>query len=262
MLPIARPLRRLVHLPLHPVGCTFLQLRASPGRLTSATSLQIRLRRQAMLGASSKPAGSSDQAPEQSDSPRQSGSSTPKPTNASPAPAKPPTPLGLRPGMSGTPPANAPKDGANTNKRRVPSDAETAGTRKPPSRKQNVLPPVSLEDFSDSVLTDVLRATVDPAKVSEHIVFLPELSQGLKDSNDPLKLSLDNIDSAIMEAATAWPRQKSLLSYFLPCWSRAQAQKRSPPRDTNEEKMHVLSEAKRLCISNGLFAVTVPDLFG
>lgn len=181
--------------------------------------------------------------------------------DASSTVANPPTPLGLRPGTPATAP-NAPKEGENTNKRRVPSDAETAETRKPPPRKQNFLAPVSLEDFSDRVLTEVLRATVDPAKASDQVTFLPELSQGLKDSDEPLKLSLDNIDSAIMEAASAWPSEKSLLSYFLPCWSRAQEKKSAPPRDADEAKIHVLNEAKRLCISNSLFAVTVPDLFG
>lgn len=165
-----------------------------------------------------------------------------------------------KPGTPRAPPT-ASRDGPSPNKRRVPADSETAETRKPPPRK-NVLAPLSLEDFSDRVLTEVLRATVDPAKASDLIAFLPDLSQALKDAEEPLKLSLDNIDSAIMEAATSWPREKSLLSYFLPCWSRAQEQKSAPLRDADDAKLNVLSEAKRLCISNSLFAVTVPDLFG
>lgn len=225
--------------------------------LTAPVSIQIRLRRLAKLGTSSKPADSPDQAAEQSETPRPSGSSTPNTADASSTAANPPNARGLRPN-----PPSVPKDSASANKRPVPSDAETAETRKPPPRKQNVLAPVSLEDFSDRVLSEVLRATVDPAKASDHVTFLPELSQGLKDSDEPLKLSLDNIDSAIIEAASAWPHEKSLLSYFLPCWSRAQEKRGAPPRDADEAKIHVLNEAKRLCISNSLFAVTVPDLFG
>ncbi|MBE3041146.1 hypothetical protein IMZ48_00875, partial [Candidatus Bathyarchaeota archaeon] len=56
----------------------------------------------------------------------------------------------------------------------MPSDAETPETRKPPPRKPPT--PVSLEDFSDRVLTDILHATVNPAKASDHVTFLPELS--------------------------------------------------------------------------------------
>lgn len=261
MLLIARPWTRLVPCSLDPVLRAFLQLPTRARALTAPAFLQIRLRRLAKLGSSSKPADSPDQAAEQSGTPRRSGSNTPKSEDASSTAANPPTPRGLRPSAPATAP-NTPKHSASTNKRPVPSDAESAETRKPPPRKQNILQPVSLEDFSDRVLTDVLRATVDPAKASDHVTFLPELSEGLKDSDEPLKLSLDNIDAAIIEAASAWPREKSLLSYFLPCWSRAQEKKSSPPRDADEAKMHVLNEAKRLCVSNSLFAVTVPDLFG
>ncbi|SPO03316.1 related to ubiquitin fusion degradation protein 2 [Cephalotrichum gorgonifer] len=223
---------------------------------------KIRLRRLEKLGSSKPATDTTNQTPESPAGPSSpSQSSTQNTAGDSMAPANPFSRLGLKPATPSST-STTPQDGPNSNKRRIPSDVEAVDSRKPPARKLNVLAPLSLEDFSDRVLTDILHATVDPTKASDQIIFLPELSQALKDVDEPLKLSLDNIDAAIMEAASSWPRDKSLLSYFLPCWSRAQEQKRAPPRDATEDKLNVLSEAKRLCISNCLFAVTVPDLFG
>jgi ubiquitin conjugation factor E4 B len=122
----------------------------------------------------------------------------------------------------------------------------------------------SLGDFADRVLSHIFRVTVDPSRlVDAHghkLTFLPGVSQELQDTGEPLKLNANVLDSAILEAATAWPQEKPLLNYLLPCWKRA-VRALGSVRDNAKQKREVLEEAKRLCMSNCLFALTIPDLF-
>jgi ubiquitin conjugation factor E4 B len=122
----------------------------------------------------------------------------------------------------------------------------------------------TVEEFADRVLTEILHATVDPDKAAAnpHWKFLAQLSEELKGDGTPLQLSLGNFDQAVIEAATAVPDSQPLLSFLLPCWQRAQNERSHPPRDGNPEKIHVLTEAKRLCVANCFFALAMPELFG
>ena len=114
------------------------------------------------------------------------------------------------------------------------------------------------------MLTEILRATVDPVKAekSHQLTFLAQLSEELSSGGIPLQLSLGNMDQAIIEATTSVPHSQPLLSFLLPCWQRAQQERSRPPRDGDLEKIHVLTEAKRLCIANCFFALAMPELFG
>lgn len=95
----------------------------------------------------------------------------------------------------------------------------------------------------------------------QRLTFLPSLNEELNESGEPLKLSLNILDQALMEAATSYPQDKPLMSYFLPCWKRA-VKASVQFKATEGHKLEVHEEAKRLCMSGCLFALTMPDLYG
>ncbi|UQC75247.1 ubiquitin elongating factor core [Colletotrichum lupini] len=224
----------------------------------------IRLRRLAKLGSSTrspKPEGESSADAETSNSatsevkaPKAPASPTPSFT-PKPATSNPFNQLGVKSG-SGT---SSPAGSNNTeNHKRIASDRAAAPA---PAKKANV--EESLDDFSDRILSHIFRITVDPERVVDthghKLTFLPEASQELQENGSPLKLTTSILDSALLEAVTAIPADKPLLGYLLPSFKRII---RTNILKETAEKREALEEAKRLCVSNALFSLTIPDLFG
>ncbi|KAK3387480.1 ubiquitin elongating factor core-domain-containing protein [Podospora didyma] len=137
-------------------------------------------------------------------------------------------------------------------------------TATPPPRKQTPKEE-SIEDYTNRMLENVFRVTVDPSRTADSfghkLTFLEGLSGELAADLSNLKLSLERVEEAIMEAATAFPLDKPLLDYLLPCWKRV-ARALKTLRGPVPQKEEVLKEARRLCFSNCIFAVTMPELFG
>ena len=119
-------------------------------------------------------------------------------------------------------------------------------------------------DYADKMLSQILRITLDPTREADvhghKLTFLPNLSQDLQESGAPLKLSADVLDSAIVEAATAAPSSRPILDYLIPCWHRV-IRAIKVFRGPAPEKEEVLREARRICFSNCIFALTMPELF-
>jgi ubiquitin conjugation factor E4 B len=115
------------------------------------------------------------------------------------------------------------------------------------------------------VITQIFRVSVDPHVMSnvqgQRLIFLPGVNEELNAAGAPLKLTIDVLEQAIMEAANTWPHDKPLMSYLLPCWKRAVSASNSAKTATGV-RQEVHEEAKRLCMSNCLFALTMPDLYG
>jgi len=133
-----------------------------------------------------------------------------------------------------------------------------------PPRKQHPQKEEPIEDFADRMLVNIFRLTVDPSRevdsTSHGLTYLPNLAQELADEDAPLKLSIDRLEEAIMEGATAWPADKALFDYLLPCWKRT-VRAIKLLRGPSPQKEEILKEARRLCFSNCIFAVTMPELF-
>lgn len=125
----------------------------------------------------------------------------------------------------------------------------------------------SFEDWADKIISNIFRVTVNEDRQTDlhgrQLTYLPGLSAELREQqpDGPLRLSADVIEQAVLESATAFPLEKPLMDYMLPCWKRVVAAKKTL-RAPTPEKEAVLAEAKRLCMSYCLFAVTLPDLFG
>jgi ubiquitin conjugation factor E4 B len=96
---------------------------------------------------------------------------------------------------------------------------------------------------------------------NHRLTFLLNLNQELNESGEPLKLSVNNLDQAIIEACSSWSSDKPLMHYLLPCWKRA-VKAASANKQTSGPKFDLSEESKRLCMSNCLFAVTMPVLYG
>lgn len=134
----------------------------------------------------------------------------------------------------------------------------------PPAKRHS---PETFEDWTDKTISQIFRFTVDEDRKNDihgrPLTFLPGVRDELREQNPtgPLRLSTDVIEQGILESASAFPHDKPLMDYMLPCWKRV-IQARKSLRAATPEKESLLAEAKRMCMSYCLFAVTLPDLFG
>jgi ubiquitin conjugation factor E4 B len=83
----------------------------------------------------------------------------------------------------------------------------------------------------------------------------------LEEQGAPLKLNTGLLDQAILEAASAQQKQTPM-DYLLSCWKRVSAEYRKVRTKSDTARIEVVKEAKRLCMSYCIFAITIPDMFG
>ena len=137
---------------------------------------------------------------------------------------------------------------------------------KAPIKKTNTM--AADEDISSwesRVLGQIFRITLDPHQrddgAGHRVIFLQNLKQELEEENQQVRFSVDKLDSAILEACSTVPHDKSVFDYLLPCWKRLLKAMKGL-RGYANAKDAILKEAKRLCMSNLIFAAEVPELFG
>ncbi|KAH8821209.1 ubiquitin elongating factor core-domain-containing protein [Xylogone sp. PMI_703] len=164
-----------------------------------------------------------------------------------------------------SPAANADGSATDSLAKRPRPESDAQNTQRPAPKKASAVTEEPVEVFEDRTLRNIFRVTLDPNEsvdASNHrLIFLPNLKQDLEEANEPIRLSVSNLDTAIVEAASTIPQKRSVLEYLLPCWKRA-IKTIKGIRSHTTAKDAVLKEAKRLCMSNCIFAVTVPELFG
>ena len=79
----------------------------------------------------------------------------------------------------------------------------------------------------------------------------------------PRRLTIEDLDPAFLEVGSMFTRSKPLLDGFLPFWKNVmRAIKQLRDRRPDNNKLAVMLEAKRLVMSNCIFALTMPELFG
>ncbi|THV54859.1 hypothetical protein BGAL_0018g00150 [Botrytis galanthina] len=146
---------------------------------------------------------------------------------------------------------------------RTESDMQTPPRPAPSTRKPNVAEE-SLEDYENRILAHIFRITLDPNQrtdSSNHkLIFLPELRKELEEEHAEIRLSADKLDGALMEACSTIPHSKPVFDYLLPCWKRIIKASKGL-RGYAGHKDAILKEAKRLCMSNCIFAAEMPDIF-
>lgn len=138
------------------------------------------------------------------------------------------------------------------------STAPSTGT--PPTPK-----PESIEAFEDRTLSAVFRLSLkEEAQRDIHgqRVYLPGLRAELQDEGQELRIQIPVLDQALLEAASKTERQQPL-DYLLPCWKRITKLHKGFRRANDADpKFQVLGEARRLCMSYCVFAITMPEMFG
>ena len=166
--------------------------------------------------------------------------------------------LDPKPPSSGPPKINvapaADEAGLTPMKRERPGSA----TGSPSSRGRE--PP---EEWEDKALRDIFRLSLQAeSKQDSHgyrLHFVGGLRQELEDQGGPIRMTTGNLDQALLEAASNLGKDRPL-DYLLGCWKRVTRQLRVMRPD--DSRYATIKEARRLCMSYCIFAVSMPDMFG
>ena len=239
-----------------------------------ADIFKIRMRRLAKLGGpQSNGSGSStpnenDAASPAQQSPAQPAATSPpiqQPTKTS-APSEPKENPFEQLGMKEEPPQEK-KAPPKINVRPKPASPPAPkhnrdGSERPRSRHRE---PESLEIWQDRSLRSIFRVSLKPEEKKDlsgnQLLFLQNVKEELEQSDKPVRLGVDDLESAITEMASNAPGGKPF-EYLLACFKRTTRALRggrfSGPEDP---KRDILKEARRLCMSYCIFAVTMPDMF-
>ncbi|KAL2867933.1 ubiquitin-ubiquitin ligase UFD2 [Aspergillus lucknowensis] len=144
----------------------------------------------------------------------------------------------------------------------VPPRSSTPVSKAPHPRKSED----TLEAFEDRTLSAVFKLTLAEDRLKDihgqRLTFLPGLRSELEDQNRGLRIDTSILDQALLEAASSQPEGKPL-DYLLPCWKRVTRLHKGFRRTGEDDpKFHLICEARRLCMSYCVFALTMPEMFG
>ncbi|EED23803.1 ubiquitin fusion degradation protein UfdB, putative [Talaromyces stipitatus ATCC 10500] len=148
----------------------------------------------------------------------------------------------------------------------TPNVPSPSASPAPPKQRAAPKAEESLETFEDRTLRALFNITLDENQQKNihgnKLTFLPGVLGELKDEGSEIRLSTGVLDQAILEAASNTGRDTPL-DYLLPCWKRVRRLIKGFRKSSdNDPRFAVISEAKRLCISYCVFAVTMPEMFG
>lgn len=125
----------------------------------------------------------------------------------------------------------------------------------------------SFEDWEDRHLCSIFRISLCPeSKHDAHgnpLQYLAGTRAELEESSQPLRMNTSMLDQALLEAATNVGMNNTPLNYLLSCWKRVSRQHKVSRKNGEEDpKFKMAKEARRLCMSYCIFAVTMPEMFG
>jgi ubiquitin conjugation factor E4 B len=145
-------------------------------------------------------------------------------------------------------------------------EIQTPTQAAPPAKRATMVPATEEPaEFENRILSHIFRVTLDPNQkvdMSGHrLIHLPNLRAELEEENAPIMFTKERLDSAILEACSTISHKKSILDYLLPCWKRTMRTTRGS-RVSVVGRDEILKEAKRLCMSNCIFALEMPELYG
>lgn len=127
-------------------------------------------------------------------------------------------------------------------------------------------PGESLGAWENKVLGSIFRLTLDSALSQDShgnkLHYVGSVRADLEDQKEAITLSTAVLDQAILEAASK-AEKTTPLDYLLGCWKRVSRQYRSlKGTKTEDPRLEIVKEARRLCMSYCMFAVSMPDMFG
>lgn len=124
----------------------------------------------------------------------------------------------------------------------------------------------SLQEWEDRVLGNIFRLTLNLDATADghghHLEYVKGVREDLEEQGEAVRLSTGLLDQAILEAASNVGKRNPL-DYLLECWKRVSRQFKSfRGESVLDPKYDIIKEARRLCMSYCIFAVTMPDMFG
>ncbi|KAJ5662138.1 uncharacterized protein N7477_009754 [Penicillium maclennaniae] len=150
----------------------------------------------------------------------------------------------------------------------TPAASASEKPRSPAPSSPATPPPIkqeSIESFEDRTLGAVFRLALkqdSQRDINGQRIFLPGLQSELQSEGKELLIQTSILDQALLEAASN-QEQRRPLDYLLPCWKRiTKLHKGFRKAREDDPKFQVLCEARRLCMSYCIFAITMPEMFG
>lgn len=144
----------------------------------------------------------------------------------------------------------------------TPAKRDASDTPRPRSSAQTTRE--TPEEWEHKTLSSVFRITLDSKRTKDpqgnQLHYLEGLRTELESDNAPLLFVTALLDQALVEAAQN--QSAKPLDYLLSCWKRIARFTRLLKPGQEDSKLAVMKEAKRMCMSYCVFAVTIPDMFG
>lgn len=130
----------------------------------------------------------------------------------------------------------------------------------PPPRAEE-----SIESFEDRTLSAVFKLSLREDRQQDihghKLIYLPGLRSELENQGREPRIDTTVLDQALLEAASN--AQQKPLDYLLPCWRRISRLHKGFRRARDDDpKFGIICEARRLCMSYCIFAITMPEMFG
>jgi ubiquitin conjugation factor E4 B len=135
-----------------------------------------------------------------------------------------------------------------------------------PPKRPTAKPEETLEAFEDRTLGALFKISLREDRQQDihgqPLIYLPGIKDDLKEQEQGPRIEVGILDQALLEAVSNIGYQKPL-DYLLPCWKRVQRLYKGFRKSREDDpKFTIVREARRLCVSYCIFAITLPDIFG
>lgn len=139
-------------------------------------------------------------------------------------------------------------------------------TARPVSRSRDRNSHKSPESFEDDTLRSVFRITLNPQQPKDvhghQLHVLNGVRADLEEQKAQMRLTVDILGDCIQEAASD-QSEGTPFEYLLGCWKRVARLWRNHRSGNNDDpQVRVIKEARRMCMSYCIFAITMPEMFG
>jgi ubiquitin conjugation factor E4 B len=144
----------------------------------------------------------------------------------------------------------------------TPQKRNSSGTA---STRVNTRVGETIEQFEDRTLRGAFRLTLNPQQTQDinghYLHLVGGLRQELEEGGKRVVLTTETLEQAILEAGSNLGQAKPL-DWLLASWKRlSRLNKGFKERGPANKKWVIVHEARRLCMSWSIFAITTPEIF-
>ncbi|CAK7264291.1 Ubiquitin conjugation factor E4 [Sporothrix epigloea] len=160
--------------------------------------------------------------------------------------------------------------GASTKRQQLDVPQQPTSAAKPATPSPNPIDAAeAFADWTDATISSLLRVTINPDQPKDRhgaaLTLLDDLRSEILERNGgsdekPVRMTVDDVDAAFLEACSKLSPKKPLLDYLLPVYKSANRLLKG--RTLAAQRVAVFQEIKRLGMSNIVFALTMPEYVG